>query len=115
MMTYLKNFLLFWYDFMVGDDWMIAAGVVMALVLSAALARRGSERLVGDACDRRCHAGGLALAGDAPVAIAQLRLARRHPDITGARWRCATRETAPVSGYEYHYHTAVLTDVCTVV
>ena len=31
MMTYLKNFLLFWYDFMVGDDWMIAAGVLMAV------------------------------------------------------------------------------------
>jgi hypothetical protein len=41
MMTYLKHFLRFWYDFIVGDDWMIAAGVVMALVLSAALARRG--------------------------------------------------------------------------
>jgi hypothetical protein len=41
MLTYLKHFLLFWYDFMVGDDWRIAAGVVMALVLSAALARRG--------------------------------------------------------------------------
>jgi membrane protein implicated in regulation of membrane protease activity len=41
MMTYLKNFLLFWYDFMVGDDWMIAAGVLMALVVSVALARRG--------------------------------------------------------------------------
>jgi hypothetical protein len=41
MMTYLKNFLLFWYDFIVGDDWMIAASVVMALVLSAALAHRG--------------------------------------------------------------------------
>jgi hypothetical protein len=40
MMTYLKNFLLFWYDFIVGDDWMLAAGVVMALLLSAALARR---------------------------------------------------------------------------
>jgi hypothetical protein len=39
-MTYLKKFLLFWYDFIVGDDWMIAAGVVIALVLSAALARR---------------------------------------------------------------------------
>ena len=39
-MTYLKNFLRFWYDFMVGDDWMIAAGVVMALILSAALAHR---------------------------------------------------------------------------
>ena len=40
-MTYVKNFLLFWYDFIVGDDWMIAAGVVIALALSAALARRG--------------------------------------------------------------------------
>jgi hypothetical protein len=40
MMTYLKNFLLFWDDFIVGDDWMIAAGVVVGLVLSAALARR---------------------------------------------------------------------------
>jgi len=39
-MMYLKSFLRFWYDFIVGDDWMIAAGVVMALVVSAALARR---------------------------------------------------------------------------
>jgi hypothetical protein len=39
-MTYLKNFLLFWYDFIVGDDWIIAAGVVLALVVSALLARR---------------------------------------------------------------------------
>ena len=39
-MTYLKHFLRFWYDFIVGDDWTIAAGVVMALVVSAALAHR---------------------------------------------------------------------------
>ena len=39
-MLYLKNFLLFWYDFIVGDDWVIAAGVVIALVVSALLARR---------------------------------------------------------------------------
>ena len=39
-MTALKHFLLFWYDFIVGEDWMLAAGVVMALLLSAALARR---------------------------------------------------------------------------
>ena len=38
-MTYLKHFLLFWYDFIVGDDWMIAAGVVLALAVSAVLAR----------------------------------------------------------------------------
>jgi hypothetical protein len=39
-MTFLKNFLGFWYDFIIGDDWRIAAGVVLALVVSAALARR---------------------------------------------------------------------------
>jgi len=38
-MTYFKHFLLFWYDFIVGDDWMIAAGVVLALAVSAGLAR----------------------------------------------------------------------------
>ena len=39
-MTVLKNFLLFWYDFIVGDDWIVAAGVVLTLALSTALARR---------------------------------------------------------------------------
>lgn len=39
-MAYLKSFLGFWYHFIVGDDWTIAAGVVMALVLSTALAHR---------------------------------------------------------------------------
>jgi len=42
-MTYLKNFLRFWYDLVVGDDWAIAAGVVVALALSALLARRGLD------------------------------------------------------------------------
>jgi hypothetical protein len=40
MLTHLKSFLRFWYDFIVGDDWMIAAGVALALIVSAALARR---------------------------------------------------------------------------
>ena len=39
-MRYLKSFLLFWYDFIVGDDWVIAAGVVIALAISMLLARR---------------------------------------------------------------------------
>jgi len=39
-MTYVKHFVLFWYDFIVGDDWIVAAGVVVALIVSAALARR---------------------------------------------------------------------------
>jgi membrane protein implicated in regulation of membrane protease activity len=39
-MKYVKSFLLFWYDFIIGDDWMIAAGVVIALAVSIVLARR---------------------------------------------------------------------------
>ena len=38
-MIYFKHFLLFWYNFIIGDDWMIAAGVVLALAVSAGLAR----------------------------------------------------------------------------
>jgi hypothetical protein len=33
-MKYVVNFILFWYDFIVGDDWTIAAGVIVALVLT---------------------------------------------------------------------------------
>lgn len=33
------NFALFWWDFLVGDDWRIATGVVIALAGTAALAR----------------------------------------------------------------------------
>ena len=29
----------FWYDFIVGDDWHVAAGIVLALALTALLAR----------------------------------------------------------------------------
>jgi hypothetical protein len=32
---------MFWWDFVVGDDWRIAAGVVLALGLSASLAATG--------------------------------------------------------------------------
>jgi hypothetical protein len=39
-MNHIINFLRFWYDFIVGDDWIIAGGVVLALVASAVLARR---------------------------------------------------------------------------
>jgi len=42
-MTYVQRFLGFWYDFIVGDDWAIAAGVVAGLVLTGLLARRGVD------------------------------------------------------------------------
>lgn len=38
-MGYLLGFLRFWYDFIVGDDWSVAAGVVAALALTVFLAR----------------------------------------------------------------------------
>jgi hypothetical protein len=38
-MSYIRRFLAFWYDFIVGDDWLIALGVVALLALSAVLAR----------------------------------------------------------------------------
>ncbi len=30
-MRYVKTFLRFWYDFIVGDDWVIAVGVIATL------------------------------------------------------------------------------------
>jgi len=43
-MKYITGFFQFWYDFIVGDDWTVAAVVVVALALTALLAdapRRG--------------------------------------------------------------------------
>jgi hypothetical protein len=37
-MRFLRSFLGFWYDFIVGDDWTVAAGVVLALAGTAVLA-----------------------------------------------------------------------------
>jgi hypothetical protein len=37
-MSYLRAFVLFLWDFVVGDDWRIAAGAVVALALTALLA-----------------------------------------------------------------------------
>jgi hypothetical protein len=34
----LRRFGRFWWDFVIGDDWRVAAGVVLALAASAALA-----------------------------------------------------------------------------
>ncbi len=37
----LKSFGAFWYDFVIGDDWGVAVGVVLALTLTYALAHHG--------------------------------------------------------------------------
>jgi hypothetical protein len=34
----MKRFLRFWWDFIVGDDWRVAAGIALALGLTALLA-----------------------------------------------------------------------------
>ncbi len=36
-----RGFLAFWYDFVVGDDWVIAAGVVAGLAVTYGLSRAG--------------------------------------------------------------------------
>lgn len=40
-MSFLRNFALFWYDFIIGDDWTIAVAVVIALVVTTLLVRSG--------------------------------------------------------------------------
>lgn len=42
-MSRLKAFVLFWYDFIIGDDWVIAAGVVASLVATGQLVEGGVE------------------------------------------------------------------------
>ena len=38
-MTRIRAFAAFWYDFVIGDDWRVAAGVVLALGLTSVVAR----------------------------------------------------------------------------
>ena len=40
-MSRIRAFGRFWYEFVVGDDWRVAVGVVTALGLTALLAARG--------------------------------------------------------------------------
>ncbi len=40
-MRYVRGFFSFWYDFIVGDDWRVAAAVVVALAVTALGAHRG--------------------------------------------------------------------------
>jgi hypothetical protein len=40
-MGWIKGFARFWYDFIIGDDWTVAVGVVIGLALTALLADLG--------------------------------------------------------------------------
>ena len=42
-MTPLRNFVMFWYDFVVGDDWRVALGVVIALAATYGLVQAGTD------------------------------------------------------------------------
>jgi hypothetical protein len=42
-MRYLRSFVRFWWNFIVGDDWRVAAGVAVALALTAWLTDRGAN------------------------------------------------------------------------
>jgi hypothetical protein len=38
---WLRGFCAFWWDFVVGDDWLVAVGVLAALIVTGVLARAG--------------------------------------------------------------------------
>jgi hypothetical protein len=40
---YLRSFGRFWWNFIVGDDWRVAAGIVVALGLTSWLAHAGAD------------------------------------------------------------------------
>jgi hypothetical protein len=42
-MKYVVAFLRFWWDFVVGDDWRVAVGVVAALALTGLLTANGAN------------------------------------------------------------------------
>jgi hypothetical protein len=47
-MGFITGFFRFWYDFIVGDAWEIAAGIVVVLVICAVL---GATNALGDAAE----------------------------------------------------------------
>ncbi len=45
-MNIVRGFFQFWYDFIIGDAWEVAAGVVIALLVCAALASTGLQSIL---------------------------------------------------------------------
>lgn len=45
MLNWIRGFFAFWYDFIVGDDWTVAVGVVAALVIIGLLVAFGGVTL----------------------------------------------------------------------
>jgi hypothetical protein len=42
-MKYVRSFLSFWWNFIVGDDWRVAVGLAVALAATWALAHHGNN------------------------------------------------------------------------
>jgi hypothetical protein len=42
-LSYLRSFGAFWWNFVVGDDWRVAAGVAVSLGVTALLAQEGVD------------------------------------------------------------------------
>ena len=40
-MSYVRSFLMFWYNFIIGDDWTVAAAVAVALAITYWLGHQG--------------------------------------------------------------------------
>jgi hypothetical protein len=69
-MRFARGFARFWWDFVVGDDWRIAAGVVVVLAAGAVLVAKTS---VPDGAVAALTALGIVV-----VAIASIAAAGRH-------------------------------------
>jgi large-conductance mechanosensitive channel len=67
--SFLRGFLRFWYDFVVGDDWRIAVGVVLVLAAGALLV--ATDALADDVLAPLVGAGIVAVASLSIVAGAR--------------------------------------------
>jgi hypothetical protein len=74
MTRFVVGFARFWWDFIVGDDWRIAAGVVLVLGLGAVLVAGGDA---SDPLVAALTAAGIMLVAMGTIVSAALRATRR--------------------------------------
>ncbi len=73
-MRFVKGFARFWWDFIVGDDWRIAAGVVVVLAAGALLVANTSAP---DGLVAALVAVGIVVVAIGSIAASALRVRRR--------------------------------------
>jgi hypothetical protein len=73
-MRFVAGFMRFWWDFIVGDDWRIAAGVVVVLGVGALLVAGGDA---SDPLVAAVTAAGIMLVAIGTIVSAALRASRR--------------------------------------